>query len=639
MNKNPHRATHQSPPTSGTMGVLFIDFETRSECDLKTAGAWAYSCHSSTEILCMAWAIDEGPVSIWVPGVDIFPAGVRDHMINGGLIEAHNVFFERSIIENVKSKIPADRIHPDQWRCSMAKAARRGLPQGLGELARVLGVQEQKDDAGHSLMMKLSRAKPGTDQVNLFENTSSDLEKLYEYCKQDVRTERAVSMALPDLEEKELKIWQLDQDINSRGFHCDIEAAKTGIEVLDSLRESAEKEIFWLTGGAVETVGQVGRIKKWLSDEHDIFLPSMAAGEVEDILSSENLSPDARRVLDLRLQLGKAGPKKMNSMIAMADERDNRIRGCLRYYGAHTGRWSGSGVQVQNFPRIPKDSDQSDIDSALDTLAAGDPNWFCALYSDAPKMISTCLRGMICAAPGHRLIGADFSSIEARVLLWLAGDEVGLGLFRSGKCLYRDMASTIFSITADEVTDKQRDLGKIAILGLGYGMGYQKFAASCDNNGIQISESFSSDIVKKYRKKYNKITRFWRQCEAEFLSPCILKSGRELVYNNAREENEALFFDGINPKTKKWGSEETYGGKLAENVASATARDILAEAMMRVESAGYPVVLSVHDEIICEVPDDFGSVDEFVSVMTEVPSWAEGCPIDAKGWEGKRYAK
>lgn len=652
--------------------MIYIDFETRSELDLKRVGAWKYSQHPSTEVLCMAYEIDSLPTDIFIReevnqiwNELKFPEDPEEYkdifikyISRFEKLEAHNAFFEYAIWHNIMvPRYGWPVVPPDRWYCSAAKAAYHGLPRKLEEAALALSLDVQKDMEGSRLMKQMAKPRPNWKKTGRGPKWFDDekrLEKLYDYCKKDVEVEYALSQALDDLPPAERKIWLLDQEINRRGVYCDIELAQSAVEIVKTLESDACAELYQLTGGDVSTPGQTTKILDWLVGEN-LGLPNMQAETVTDALKRDDLTPSARRVLEIRQLHSKASTKKYTAMIDRAADEDQRIRDTLLYHGAHTGRWTGVGIQPQNFYK--PDFDRVDIELlAIPAIQRQDVSELQYLFSSPVTPLSSALRSTLCAAPGNDLIGADYASIEARVLLWLVDDTDALKLIEQGVDLYVDMAAAIYEIPKEKVSKVQRQLGKTAILGLGYGMGVDKFFNTCSNFGIEIDYSLAEKTVSIYRKKYRKVVRYWWQINQQAINmnglfskhgrflQLKLPSGRPLHYCDPeltlnRFHEPALSYMSTNPTTRKWVREETYGGKLTENIVQAISRDIMAFGMLRVEATGYPVVMTVHDEVVSEVPKGFGSIDEFVSLLCKRPSWAKSCLIDAEGWRGERYRK
>lgn len=640
--------------------MIYLDFETRGECDLKKAGAWKYSLHRSTEVMCAAVKdTNRGEDDLHLITPDLFRY-VLDYIFPGDIaeIESHGAFFEYAIWHNQMVPrygwpiIPADR-----WYCSAAKAAYHGLPRKLEDAAIALDLDVRKDVEGSRLMKQMSKPRPKwkkTGEGSKWFEDDDKLQRLYSYCKQDVVTEYALSQALDDLPKMERKLWLLDQTINRRGVYCDVELAKSAIEIIGTLENEAKSELREVTNGEVSTPGQTERIRKYLDDKEDLQLPNLQAETVEEALSTDGISPTARRILEIRQLNSKASTKKYQAMLDRADD-DQRMRELLLYHGAHTGRWAGRAIQPQNFYK-PSFSRREIESLAIPEIKNKNIESLSFLFNDPISALSSTLRSTLCAAPGKDLIGADYASIEARVLLWRVGETKALEKIKNGVDLYVDMAATIYGIPIDQVTKSQRALGKVAILGLGYGMGVDKFWETCIRFGIEIEYILAEKTVSLYRQKYQKVVRYWWKINNQAIQKSgpfelhdqflrfKLPSGRPLYYCDPkltlnRFYEPALTYMTQNSTTRKWERHETYGGKLTENEVQAIARDIMALGMLRAEDAGYPIILTVHDEIVSEIDRNFGSVNEFVKLLCKRPNWAKNCPIDAEGWRGERYRK
>lgn len=631
--------------------MIYIDFETRSKCDLKKAGAWAYSQHPSTEVLCMAYAVDDGEVELWTPE-DVPPP-----LLEGHLHEAHNAFFELAIWTNIL-KWPAV-----EWSCSAAKCAAHSLPRALDKAGAALGLDVQKDQEGKRVMMKLCRPrKPSKNNPAVWHEDPEEFNILYEYCKDDVRAERALSHALRDLNKKETKVWQLDQDINRRGIRVDVEAVDAAIEISEEHVKSANSQLEIITEGAVSKVSEAAKLTVWVQ-EQGVGVSSVTKQEVKDTLAME--IPDrVRKALTIRQKMGKTSVAKYKA-IKNALSTDGRLRDLLMYHGAGTGRWTGKLVQPQNFPR---NGFKGDIEEYFSILKMKDHDAFELCYPDVMGTVSSMIRPCLIPTEGKYFYGADYSSIEARVLLWLADDENGLGVFARGEDIYKDMASDIYGVPINKVDSNQRQLGKQAILGLGYQMGANKFEQTCLGYGIAIDAEMAERVVEAYRQKYHLVRSMWYDQEhiakeaittGKFLTCgkigwgtkgdflyCKLPSKRLIAYYDPKietvktpwgGEKEGITYMATNPVTRKWERTKTYGGKLVENITQGTARDVMVEAMLRLEDARYEAVLTIHDEIITE--KEQGDVAEFETLMSTLPDWAEGLPVAVEGWKGLRYLK
>ncbi len=634
--------------------IVSVDFETRSAVDLRKTGVYKYASDQSTDIWCMAykapWSDD---VQVWLPGDEV-DARLEDWIVEGGLLSAWNANFERTIWNEIMvGRYQWPRTGIKQWRCTMAQASAMGLPRALGQAAAVLGVEEQKDKTGAALMLRMARPrKVNADGSYTWWNTKDKLDTLVAYCRQDVRTELSVAETLHAMPDSERRLYQLDQRVNDRGVALDVDLVHRIKELANNASLEIDAEIQRLTKGQVKAATNAMDLTAWLN-AHGIRAKSVDKQTVARLLSFDRLHPVIREVLKLRQNGAKSSTAKYDAMLH-AVNADGRMRGLLVYHGAATGRWSGRLVQPQNFPRPQKKQDE--LDAIIAKLKAGED---VSEHGAGTVLASDLLRSMLIADEGNRLMFADYSAIEARVLAWVAGQSDLVETFRKGGDVYIEMASAIYSVNVDSVTDKQRQVGKMAILGCGYGMGGKRFAEQCATMGIRVDEDEAKRIVSVYREKNNRIAQYWRDVENDFVEmvkgagrvgtvPLPLPSGRSLTYHNPRiiqretpwgAMRDTAQVDTLNSVTRQWVSQIIWGGLLTENVVQATARDMMATAMMALEVKGYNVILSVHDEIICEVPDNFGSLDEMIDIMTRVPAWAEGCPINAEGKEGKRYRK
>ncbi len=634
--------------------TVSIDFETRSAVDLRKTGVYKYAADQSTDIWCMAykapWSDD---VLVWQPG-DAVDTHLEDWIMAGGLLSAWNANFERVIWNEImvgRYQWPATKIK--QWRCTMAQASAMGLPRALGQAAAVLGVEEQKDKTGAALMLRMARPrKVNADGSYTWWNTKDKVDALVAYCRQDVRTELSVAETLNAMPDAERRLYQLDQRINDRGVKVDIDLIDRVSKLANDASENIDAEMKRLTNGQVKAATNAMDLTAWLRG-YELNVNSVDKQTVTRMLAMDGLHPIIKQVLRLRQDGAKSSTAKYDAMVNAANA-DDRMRGLLMYHGAATGRWSGRLVQPQNFPRPQKKQDE--LDEIIAKLKADQD---VSEHGAGTVLASDLLRSMLIADDGHRLMFADYSAIEARVLAWVAGQNDLVETFRKGGDVYKEMASAIYNVDVESVTDGQRQVGKMAILGCGYGMGGKRFAEQCATMGIKVDEDEAKRIVAVYREKNNRIAQYWRDVEQDFVDmvkgagrvgsvELPLPSGRSLTYHNPRiiqretpwgAMRDTAQVDTLNSVTRQWVSQIIWGGLLTENVVQATARDMMATAMMALEIKGYPVILSVHDEIICEVPDDFGSLDEMIDIMTRVPAWAQGCPINAEGKEGKRYRK
>lgn len=655
---------------------LTFDFETRSACNIKKHGAWVYAEHPTTRVLCLAYKWERQPPAIWTPGMPLVP--LFDAIGRADIIEAHNASFEYAIWTNVCEKrygwpaLPVEKL-----RCSAAKASMHALPRSLEDACQALGLHVQKDMEGHRLMMRMCRPrKPrkGEPEINsddpyglYWHEDPADLARLYLYCKNDTIAEETLSDALRDLPPKELQIWQLDQIINARGIQADLDAVESMLDMVAEHEARLLAQLSKLTFGRVRTAKQVEQLRGYLRGL-GVDLPDLAAATVKEAVQRKGLSDEARELLGIRRSLGRSSSAKYQAILDRASG-DGRVRGALLYHGAGTGRWSGAGIQPQNFPSRIKTS--ADPEEMLNAILVGGLDLHNALYDDDPMATAGAVtRSVLTAREGHDLIAADYSAIEGRGLAWLAGEETELEVYRSDQDVYIAAAAMILHKPYAAVTKTERQSpGKVATLACGYG-GSVGAVRNFGGEGM-TDEQIKEQIVYPWRAAHPMTVVFWRELEDACMSAvanpgmvfsarailfrvqtpfllCRLPSGRLLYYYDPDirpvetswgEIRDSVTYMTVDSLTKKWIRTNTYGGKLAENVTQALCRDLMAEAMLRVEREGYPIVLTVHDELVCEVPENFGSVQELTELMCILPPWAPGFPVKATGFRSKRYKK
>jgi DNA polymerase bacteriophage-type len=647
--------------------MLHIDFETRSCADLRAVGAWEYSRHPSTEVICLVWKrLEWSAPKVWVANPFIPP----DYGDFTGMIAAFNSWFERSIWENIMvPRYGAPPIPSESWFCVAAQARAASLPGSLEESCKAMGVEVQKDSQGHMLMMKMCKPKRKAPAPVEWHESPEEISRLVEYCKTDVEAEISLYNALPPMDPWERDVWLADQAMNRRGFQVDIPTVTKAIEILERNGIQANKDIKKLTEGEVSTTGQVAAIQGWCHRQ-GVTLPNITLATVAAALAGE-LPQKVREVLELRKEFGLASVKKYTSMKASASPEDHRVRGGLRYSGAaRTRRWSGQLVQPQNMAR--GFSDPELIQLARSLILGEDEYTLGLLFPSITAAMSGAMRGMVIAADGYKLVVSDYAAIEARITAQVCGCTPMLEDYQQGRCAYRSMASTIFRKPYEEVNKDERFVGKQAILGLGYGMGPDRYRESCANYGRDLDASLCKAVVEIYRERNHQIPAMWRKIEedvkaavhrklkinrpyykfhlsGEFLV-MTLPSGSERFYlrpalrtvEKFGRDMMELTYMGTNTYTRKWERSSTYGAKLLENLVQSIARDVQAEAVLALHQMGQTPVLQVHDEIICEVPDDspFGFKDLENIMETACSRWALGWPIKATGgWEGKFYRK
>ena len=668
------------------MMIIHGDFETRSEVDLKEVGLDVYARHPSTDVWCFGWARGDESPHIW------FPTMHYDDLWEGGLegitIVAHNAPFELAIWNHIcVPRYGWPPLRPEQTRCTMAMAYAMALPGSLENASAALGLTQQKDMAGHRLMMQMSRPRAvEPDGTVVWWDDFDKQMQLAEYCKQDVRTEQALCKRLLQLSPSEQALWELDYKINQRGIYVDRTAVTTAMWVVKKEVDRLNGEMQRATNGEVCAATEVATMTKWIQS-CGVPIEGLAKADVIDALKLDYVPEDVRKALLIRQEAGKTSTAKLHTMVTCLND-DHRARGLLQYHAAGTGRWGGRRIQVQNLPRpsIPHETIEQVIDVLTHASIDEAHAMITACFDRPMTVISDCLRGMICAAPGHELMAADFANIEGRVLAWLAGEQWKLDAFtaydqKKGPDIYKLGYAKSFRIPVEEVTKDQRFIGKVQELALGYQGGVGAFQTMARGYGVVVSDTLANEIKTAWRDAHPSVVRFWYALEdraqkavrspgevfalgdvgrkisflvkGSFLF-CKLPSGRVLTYPHPKlkpimtpwgEEKEQVHYMSVDGKTKKWQETHTYGGKLAENVTQAVSRDILADAMLRVEAHGYPIVMHVHDEIVVEgpiIPEGVGithSLRNFETLVAQVPAWATGLPIAVEGWRGLRYRK
>lgn len=655
------------------MTVLHIDFETRSAVDLRKTGVYVYAEDPTTDLWCACYALGDEPVRVWRPG-DPVPADVYMHIVEGGVVAAHNANFERVIWHHVlgpRYGWPEPAV--EQWRCTMVMAYALALPGALEDAAPAAGLDHRKDAAGHRLMLQMSKCRK-RDPLAWWDQPEK-IERLIAYCRTDVEVERALMDRLRPLKESELALWHLDQRINDRGVMVDLPLCEAAKKIVAATEDRLDRGMAEVTGFAVTACSNRNQLIAWVR-EQGIETESIAKDALDDLLARD--LPDAvRKALNLRREAAKASVAKIEALTC-GMSADGRARGLLQFHAASTGRWAGRRFQPQNIKRPTLD----DVDSAIDYLMLGDVDLIEMVFGEPLSVVGDCLRGMIAAPAGRKIVAADYANIEGRVLAWLAREQWKMDAFRAydagtGPDLYKVAYARSYNMRPDDVSKPQRQIGKVMELALGYQGGVGAFQTMGVNYGVDLPDHEVEAIRDGWRAAHPNIKQFWYDLERGAIDAAMapgsthhvndivfrvagsflfmrLPSKRFLAYaypeiqpkmmpwtndDGSPVWKDSLSYMGVNSYTRKWERCFAYGGLLAENATQAVARDILADAMPRLELAGYEVILSVHDEVVCEVPEHFGSVDEMVEIMTTLPAWADGCPIAAEGWEGRRYRK
>ena len=705
---------------------LHTDFETRSPVDIEDCGGWFYARHPQTEVVCLSYAFHgDEPVCLtadqvrnghYMPAVKKFKDGAKKYLT------AHQAHFEYAVYNYIL--VPRfgypELLDPALWDCTMARGLACGFPKSLENLLLAINAPIQKDMAGKVAMMKISRPL-GIDPLgDPYYREEKDFPDLFEatraYCNIDVKGEMIADERLPELSADERRVFEHDLVVNRRGVLIDVRTAAKAqhlaVEMMGPLNDRLKeitvvehtkkkgKNLVTVTAPFVEKATQIARIKDFLALHCGLQVDSLDKHAIEGLLSNPEIKGPAREIIGIRQQANKSSTAKYGSMLSVADLVDQRARGLLQYWGAATGRWAGKLIQPHNFPKglelegvlhvlnenlsvttgrlqIYKSKEQAEIIAEVMTM---EPEQFAAKYGvKAAGVLGAILRGMIVASPGKVLVVADFAAIEARVLLWLAGDEAALETFRRGGSLYIEMAEYLFNRPGITKKDESEyGLGKKIILGCGYQMAGPKFQASCAQDGIYISEGLSNTAVKAYREKHKAVVALWYETQRAAIAAirepgtlhkvaggrvaygmskdrqfliCRLPSGRFLRYYRPTVEIMNTPW-GEKPEIRYWCADvkgglsqfKTYGGSLVENYVQAISRDLMVGGMLRTEAVGYDNIMTCHDEVAAEVDEneiELGtkSLDHFIETMCEVPPWATGAPITAEGYVAHRYRK
>jgi len=629
----------------------------------------------------LAWAFDDDPPVIWLPSYDV-PAWVWDIVKANEnreelpfQITAWNDFFEVCMWANVlKWPLP----DPKYWADTGAKAAALSLPRTLEGCGQALGLDSDaaKSKEGKRLIQIFSKPKKSTKKETrgLYIRTypkdlPAEFEKFKKYCIQDVIAERSIDKMLPDLQPRTRKLWELDRAINLRGVYFDMQAVNNALITIGKAKAIALEKIAEQTCGVLDNISSRNQFMEYmetigytLENARKEYLKRKVI-ELEE--TGEN--PDAMNLIKLRLEVSKSSLAKYDKLQGIVDDT-SRAYGLLRFHGASTGRWSGNLFQPQNLPR--KSLDLPDL--CIELLKYQDPGVIEMLFGECLEAVSRCLRGMMCAAPGNRLVVSDFSQIESRVLAWLAGAIDKLIAYQDQLDIYKVNAVAAYKIDYDAVNKEQRQIGKVIELACGYQGGVGAFRQFAEVYGVVIPDEEAKVLIKNWRLGNPKITSFWSNIEAAAVKAvanpgtvqrirkvaykvqgsgatsflfCYLPSGRRIAYHRPRLvdgsfDRQQIEYLGVNSVTRKYTRQRTYGGKLVENITQAVAMDCMADKMIAIEAAGYPIVLTVHDEIVADTPiHPLLGIDIFNDIMETIPDWAEGLPIAADGYEAHRYKK
>lgn len=649
------------------MRELGIDIETYSSRDLGKCGVYKYVEAPDFAILLFAYSVDGGEVAcVDLAQGEELPAEIRAALTDPEVTKtAWNAAFERICLSRY---LGLDRpLDPAQWKCTMVRAARMGLPLALGQCAEVLKLEDGKMTEGKALIRFFSM--PGRNGVRHLPSAAPDRwDTFKKYCIRDVEVEQALLAKVRRLEPAEFdeELYIADQEINDRGVLIDRELVDNAARFDAEYKAELLKEAQQLTG--MENPNSAAQIKDYLKRTTGLTFDSIGKKSLDDIESSLIYWPKARRVIELRREMSKTSNKKYEAIQTCVCS-DGRLHGLLQFYGAaRTGRWAGRLVQVQNLPQ----NHLPDLDFARSMVKAGDLEDFELNYADVTQVLSELIRTAFIASPGHILHVCDFSAIEARVIAWIAGENWVLDIFRQGGDIYCATASQMFGVPVEKygANSHLRQKGKISVLALGYGGGIAALEAM-GGSKLGLTEYEERETVKLWREANPRIVRFWSIIEKAAITAIktgktvtinrginvgyrwgmlliTLPSGRTICYPRARismeyddgwrGDHEVIEYEGLNQTTKKWETVRTYGGKLTENIVQATARDILGVVMLRVRRENLPVVFHVHDEIIVDSPAD-RPLSDVEALFSEPIDWCRDLPLKGAGYSTPYYLK
>lgn len=686
-----------------TVRKLHIDLETYSDVDIGKVGLYRYADSRAFEILLIAYAIDDGPVTVIDLTQEDMPKWLVMALTDISYLKvAHNAAFERVCL----SKYLGVRLQPDQWECTMVHAMMLGLPASLKDVGKALGLPEdkQKMSEGRALITYFCKpCKPTKANGGRTRNMPSDAPEKWDtfiaYNKRDVETEQEIDRQLSriPIPESEKALYCLDQNMNDHGLTIDKKMLNIIIEYSDKYTKALKKEAEELTGGI--NINSIIQLIQWIRQVEGINLESLTKEDVTNLLKRDDLGPDTRRVLEIRQEVGKTSVKKYNKTLEALCS-DGRLHGVLQFYGAgRTGRWAGRLLQVQNLPRNAFD----DIGLARDLVLSQRWDELTMLYDSINDVFATLIRTMIIPPEHYAFAVADYSAIEARVIAWLAGEKWRQDTFKNGGDIYCASAEQMFHVPVEKHGRNAhlRKKGKVAELALGYQGGVNAMKRM-GGEAMGMTEEEMLDIVQKWRKKSPHIVALWNRIQTaaiktiesgkdshlsikeydpirarenekrtgaergaysdyfgngkeirfhmnfienmEFLQ-IYLPSGRYICYADPQlEETERgyqITYMGQNQTTHKWERLKTYGGKLTENIVQAIARDCLALTLMRISKTGYWTVMHVHDEVIVEVPKEKANecLEQIEDIMAEPIPWAPGLILTADGFTSNYYRK
>ena len=646
------------------MKELGIDIETYSSYDLKSCGVYRYVEAPDWAILLFAYAVDGGPVQcVDLASGETLPEDVLAALTDPAVVKtAYNATFERVNL----GKYLGIRLDPAQWRCTMVRAARLGLPLPLGQCGEVLRLEAGKMKEGAALIRYFSL--PGKNGRHYPADAPERWVTFKAYNIRDVEVEQAILAKVRRLEVPAFddQLYIADQEINDRGVLIDRQLVANAERFDTEYKALLAHQSKTLTG--LDNPNSPAQLKRYLLETTGSEVETLNKKTLADLKDQLAEYPDAQELIELRQDMAKTSSKKYTAMLKCVCD-DGRIHGLLQFYGAaRTGRWAGRLVQVQNLPQ----NHLASLDYARSLVKRGDLEEFTNNYSNPTHVLSELIRTAFIAAPGHTFHVCDFSAIEARVIAWLAGENWVLDVFKNGGDIYCSTASKMFGVPVEKhgQNAELRQKGKIAVLALGYGGGVSALEAM-GGARLGLSEDEEKEIVQLWRKSNQNITQLWQTLEAAAIKAIetgesvrvnrgievgrqwgmltiTLPSGRTLCYPRVsigierndgwRGDHKIIEYEGTNQTTKKWGKIRTYGGKLTENVVQAIARDILGVVILRAREAGLPVVFHIHDEIVVEAQPS-QTLEQVEALFSKPIEWCRDLPLKGAGYTTPYYLK
>ncbi len=643
------------------MDTLAIDIETYSDVSLPDCGVHRYAASEQFEILLFAYSLNDEPTQIIdLASGEKIPDEIMEYLTDDSVIKtAYNAAFERNCI----NRFFGLSLKPELWRCTLVQASMLSLPLSLEGVGEALNLDKKKMSEGKDLIRYFCMpCKPTKANGGRTRNLPSDAPEKWElfktYCIRDVDVEKQIrnKLAKFPIPDREQKLYCMDQRINDRGIMVDQELIGHAVACDLLYKETVTKKAYEISG--LENPNSVSQLKDWLN-EKGIEVDSLAKAAVEELV--ENTQGDVAEMMKLRLAMSKTSVKKYEAMERSVCP-DGRVHGLLQFYGANrTGRWAGRLVQIHNLPQ----NHMEDLELARSLVKEGRYDLVELLYDSTPDVLSELIRTAFVARPGCRFIVSDFSAIEARVMGYLAGEGWVMEEFRGAGKIYEQTASKMFHIPIEEITkgSPYRARGKVASLACQYGgaegalisMGALNFVEEEELKGLvqswrtanphivnywyEIDGAVKAAVKERKMTKVGMVTVYYQSGMLKIALP----SGRVLSYVRPRMTvnrfgSESVSYEGIGTN-RKWTRIESYGAKFCENIVQATARDVLAEAMLRLEKKGFDIVCHIHDEVVLEVPEGASSVEEVNEIMAVCPDWCEGLPLKAAGFESPFYKK